>query len=200
MMKLLIWLFIGAVCLVLGGFNCEWIQGRTGFSITHAQCWELGALTWTFLFSFWFYITFPFTGKTGFDKSVAAGAILGVGAFTVFALATLFGWWGWDKPYHIWAVFGIGFVFLVIDAALSNNLRQPNQRRAFQESLWYVDVPINSGLAVLVAYQHWHGHAEHIEIFMSGAIAFQFISSNVIFALIQAGVFRSIYTESLWPR
>jgi formate-dependent nitrite reductase membrane component NrfD len=105
---------------------------------------------------------------------------------------------------HVLSVTGIGTFLMLTDRMLSKYHRNKQDRRAFRDSYLLAGVPMVIAYGVLDAYLvsdllvHriiLHTDVEKPEGFLSGAISFQLLISNVIFVLIQKGVIENVVTK-----
>lgn len=159
--------------------------------LTHSQGWELGALIWNVGFGRWFYRNVPLPNDERLIRIMLFRISWWIFWCTLFAIVSI--WW-LDNT-HIFFVCGIALVYWWTDRMLATNLADPQQRGNFQECYWLADIPIVAAFVVLVLYQlfrFFDPHDESLHMFFSGAISFQLIASNVIFALIQAGVVKVV--------
>lgn len=189
----------GALLIYCFGFGADWNWMRRlglrvlGVQLTHSESWELGAITWSLLFGFYYYVTFPFLPKDKLNRILLA--LLSLGTVGLCGAAAFY--LHHNSPRHFYYVLAIGVLFCSIDFILfwwHSGVR----RKMFLETLWVADAPMIAGLLTLLFFQIHH--AEHIvttemQTFLAGAISFQLIVSNVVFILCQFGVLRRIWLE-----
>jgi len=189
-------LVIGVGIIYSFGFHPEQVKplvviscSRLGIevpdTIIYWQNWELGALAWSLATSMLFYLTYRLTGRDWLDKMmllIVSGLIF---VFHLLAIKNLFR----DHARHILFILLVGVVFSLIDLAMSMFQMGAREKRESLESLLLADIPMVGAFTVFFFYQQRNASAEHLDIFLSGAISFQLVASTFIFAFIKAGVF-----------
>ena len=194
--KLMFSLVFGAVVIMMFGFGADRLDSLRvsyGFhyKITNWKGWEMGALFWNLAFAAWFYWTFKFPSSQRLVKVIPLFVILGIGVLTALDLYTLV-----IEPnsrLHIISVLGIGLVFLLVDFMLSRYHDDPNEQQTYFESMLVADLPVAGAFFVLLFFLLSYADVNEerdMEIFFSGAISFQLIASNVLFALLQGDMLR----------
>jgi hypothetical protein len=202
-----LWIWLGglAAIVLVFGFCTELLEGMIGVLVVptfehfglgftphveHWQGWELGALVWNAGFVTWFFWSFPFPQHDKVVRRIVVFLALVI-ILTILASITI-----WRCPYfHVFLICAIALVFTFIDKLLADHLPEGEHKRDFVESLYLADIPMLAAFAFLALYQIWqfiHSHATSLDVFFGGAISFQFVASTVIFAMIQARIFRTI--------
>lgn len=198
------WLVLLTGIVILFGFHDRAVELFVTkiFGANHMssfESWELGALVWNALFAIYFYLKVPPTDKLLVEKTTPIVVLLGVGGLTWLALRTLLLENERDAARHVIYVLAIGILFLVIDGVHAFVQKSQRHRREFAQCFLLADLPMVPALAVLAYYQAYYQrinptpHNEQIGVFLSGAISFQLLASTLIFACIQAGVFRQAF-------
>src|SRR5258708_1250189 len=199
---------VGFLLIIHFGFFPHWINqhGHWMFfwpcsaprDINHWESWELGALSWSLLFGFYYYFTFPFTGKNGSDRLLAGMLPLFTFGLCAFAVGCLLAGF---SLLHFLAVLAIGIFFGLVDLYLWWKHTVENHKKSSLESLCVADAPMVIALLFLLIFRWQHSHLDvpgtqhgkEMEAFLGGAISFQLIVSNIIFVVIQLGLFRKIW-------
>ena len=98
---------------------------------------------------------------------------------------------------HVLSVTVVGATLMVTDGLLARGLRPGREKKEYRDSFWIAGVPTVFAYLVLVVYlvsgTLYQGLAqkdEAPEIFMSGAISFQLLASNIVFVILQKGWLR----------
>jgi len=189
-------LVIGVAIIYYFGFHPEEVKSLVvsscGFllidvpdNIIYWQNWELGALAWSVATSTLFYLTYRLTKREWLDKTVLLLVSIVIIVFHRLAIKNLFN----NHARHLLFILLIGVVFLAVDLVMSLFQTGAREKRESLESLLLADIPMVGAFAVFFFYQQRHAAAEHVEIFLSGAISFQLVASTFIFAFIKAGIF-----------
>jgi len=185
---LILMIVLGVVVIFVFGFGMDW--DVFNMRLTHWASWEVAALLWTGLFTIYYYAKFPFVGINPIDKVVSVLLLLVLPSLAVsgayFLLVR-------HKHYlHVLSVCAIGAVLLVTDLLL-HRYHVGEQKKAFLECVLIADVPVVCAFLVLLPYLYIHRHAEESEVFFSGAVSFELVTSNILFLLIQMGITRKIW-------
>ena len=168
--------------------------GYFGFTVDHHwKSWELGALLWTFIFVFYYFLTVEFNVQK--HKVMVRLSLICLGASTLVAAASLL---YLNRPLlHVLSVTVVGATLMVTDGLLARGLRPGREKKEYRDSFWIAGVPTVFAYLVLVVYlvsgTLYQGQAqkdEAPEIFMSGAISFQLLASNIVFVILQKGWLR----------
>lgn len=207
--QLFVGLLAGAVVVSVFGFSVDSINKLLAWGplnrllgwgthepLTHQQGWELGALVWSIAFATWFYMTFPVPQSALLMRLIPFLILVVMGG--LFVLNAAFVLILKNETGHVLSILSIGVVFLVIDLILAFRADE-RHKKEFWGSVFIADIPIVGGMAVLALYQIVHSRSvEEAEMhsFVSGAVSFQLIFSNVLFALIRGGVFKKIGAAS----
>jgi hypothetical protein len=147
--------------------------------------WEIGALIWSAFTAFVFYAFTPQIMNILVDRFFVGVLSLGQFVFHYLAAFTLF---ERDHGGHIFWLLMIGVGFGVIDllnVLYQKDLREKNEA---MQSLLFADVPMIIAFVIFMFFASKHGHDGNTDIFLSGAISFQFVASTFIFAFIQGGI------------
>ena len=189
-LDLLLMTLAGILIVVLLIVKMDSLNDYFGVAFEHSEWWEVGSILWTALFVIYYFLRLRLTGKVGVDKLVFALLLLGIVGSTVGAFAYL---QSHHYRAHFLCVAGISCLFLIIDTLLYRHHTNHEYKTDYLQSCLLADGPESFALALLGIYLflHW-GHVSTLEAFLSGAISFQLLASNVIFVLIQAGVVRNM--------
>lgn len=182
------------------------------------RSWELGAVAWSILFGFYYLLRLPIlTDAAQYIKLISLLVFL---AIIVPFLAGLSVWLAKPVIWHVGVVMVGGFLFMLADILLYNrlckfdkdatnvvsdddkikNFKHEREKRLYWESVIVADTPMLAGLLVLFGYLWFHrgqGSDHDMEAFAGGAISFQLIASNVLFALGQGGFIRSVWEDHI---
>ena len=165
-----------------------------GFTVEHHwKSWELGALLWTFIFVFYYFLTVSFDVQK--HKVMVRLSLLCLGISTLVAAASLL---YLNRPLlHVLSVTLVGATLMLTDGLLARGLRPGKEQKEYRDSFWIAGVPTVFAYLVLVVYlvsvSLYQGQVqkdENPEIFMSGAISFQLLASNIVFVILQKGWLR----------
>jgi hypothetical protein len=170
--------------------------------LNHWTIWEFAALLWNLVFDGIIYFTFPFPKNSSsfVVRLIALFLIAGIGVLTAASFATLTG------PFHhlhVVFVLLIGVVFATVDFTIFKYL-PPLDGDIFRRTFYLADLPMIGAFGILVAYQLYHsrcfpGMPEQMSIFTSGAISFQLVQQNVVFAVIQLGAVQRMKLSAAVP-
>jgi cation transport ATPase len=196
----------GAIIIFVFGYGLHLFQ-YLGIktNLQHWESWELGALLWTVLFILYYFATLKLVNKNKTDKVIIVFLFL-VFILTGSAWASLLYWHSWHNQFsvyiHVFSVTGIGTFLMLIDRLVSKYHHNAQDKKAFRESFLLAGVPTVIAYAALDLYlitdglvwHRWilHTPPENQEVFLSGAISFQLLVSNVIFVLIQKGTIHKV--------
>lgn len=173
------------ICLALGLLYFLIIQDEKivivpdlGRELSYER-WEIAALAWNAVFGALSYITLPIV-----DKTVPLFRVFGGIGLTWLAL-------GYLEPEnctkHLWCAFFIALCYLIADTRISQKFSGQEGWQCSQTVL-YADWPSVMAFSALLFFVHKYPRAEEMHVFLSGAIAFQFIASCLILALIESRV------------
>jgi hypothetical protein len=192
-------MWIAIFLLVLGwGF---WGVQRTDFW----QSWETAAVLSTAAYSLLFYVVGFFSPSRNLFKSVVDKHIkylgyllpLMAGAVVFLLAAWAVSHWMGDCNLQLLCIFLASLSFLALSVVMSRHSNDSAVREDFKTSLHLNDVPVTAAFLLLLLYSvlyHWiytgqllphmlkHLSDPPIKAFIGGAIAFQMIISNWVFA------------------
>lgn len=161
------------------------------------ECWEIGALLWSATTSAIYYFSTSPIRSVFFNKLYVL--LLTFGMFGLHWVAALY---LFSRPpqmsSHIWAVIGIGIIFALIDGLIfyfqaGNDPKEKRERMEALESLLFADVPMIVAFFIFLRFSLGeHGLNPKTDIFLSGAISFQFVASTFVFAFIQGGLYTKV--------
>lgn len=165
-----------------------------------ASGWELTSYIVTLLYTYWFWWKSD-NGKAildqidkerkGFAFRVIAPAMGGIGLITIFHIFMLFYrklWWFFDDYFMIITLFLITIVYMVffnINKAVINFCEDPKFKNDFKVGLKYIDGPTLLIFCILFFYSIFvkiTGHLHDMELFFSGAIAFELLLTSFVWA------------------
>ncbi len=191
-----IWVGLALIIYAVSGWYTNIaasIFNRLGYSVDpHAlpwAAWELGALVLTSIFTVVFYFTFPLPNPKSWtlDKIIIVFVTIGTVLCSWLAIRCVGG-----KASPHWHPFWVGcisIVFLIGDWYLFKHPSAAHLRKAFLFTVVFIDIPAIFALFFLWFWQYmFHSSLSCMEAFVAGAIAFQLLSANVTFALIQAKI------------
>jgi len=154
--------------------------------LTHAEGWEVGAITWTALFLVYYLFKFRVTTNPTVDKFIFI-VIIGCG----YPLLTA-AWQSMKNPInHVFYVWLIGVCFFLIDLLIVIKHPLPKEQNRSRASLFWADAPMVVAFPVLMAYLWWHPDTENPEVFVSGVVACQLLMSNAVFIVMEFGLLGS---------
>jgi uncharacterized membrane protein len=160
------------------------------------DCWEIGALIWSAFTSVLFYFFTPAIDASPFrvaGKHVPLerfyGAFMSLMMFLLHYMAarTLF---ERDHSGHILWLITIGGAFAVVDILNVYLQKEQHEKVEAADSLIFADIPMIIAFVIFWFFEHANANNKDAEIFLSGAISFQFVSSTFAFAFIQGGLSR----------
>jgi hypothetical protein len=156
--------------------------------LTHAAGWDVGAITWTGFFLFYYIWKFPLTNDRKVDKAIISIILLLTVPLIVGAMYFI---WVNRPLVHVVFVWLIGICFFAIDLLISSRHPDAFERNLSKESLKWADVPMVVTFPVLMAYLLVHPDAESRDVFVSGVVACQLLISNAVFIVMEFGLLRS---------
>lgn len=206
--KLLISVLLGALIVVKFGLNHEEMRGTIVAvcqflrldpphdELKSWECWEIGALLWSAVTSvIYYFFTSPI--RNVFVDRVVVG-LLTIVMFILHWLAAYF-IFEHRMDLHIWAVVAIGFIFTLLDGLIfyfqsGQGPKGARERREALEAFLFADVPMIVAFLIFLRFNAGeYVHREpQIDIFLSGAISFQFVASTFVFAFIQGGLYHHL--------
>jgi hypothetical protein len=159
--------------------------------------WEIVALTWNVVFFFLSYLLVPMP-KSG--AKILALVLLGAGIHLAWkAIAALE-----DNRFsdHLELIFWISACEIVasgcyIVADLRNYKKVQDEGTHRMKTLLYVNLPTTLAVGCLWKFNASYPNLDEMPGFLSGAIAFQFIASSLVFAIIEGEVFEAIVEKNL---
>jgi hypothetical protein len=191
----------GVVIIITFGLGTDWFDalklnalfGHLGFDLRHHwKSWEFGALSWTLLFVVYYFITVELDTKK--HRAMVRVSLILLFVSTVVAVASLL---YMERPFvHVISITGVGLFLMSTDGLLAQYLTPGTRKTEFWDSFWIAGVPTVSAYFVLLIYlgldslHNKPSKIENPEIFISGAISFQLLASNVIFVILQKGWLR----------
>jgi hypothetical protein len=160
------------------------------------ECWEIGSLLWSAVTSAIYYFSTSPIRIVLLDRLVVGMLTLVMVVLHLLAAHYIF---EHRMDLHVWAVVGIGFVFTLIDGLIfyfqsGQGARGARERREALEAFLFADVPMIVAFLIFLRFNAGeHTHREpQIDIFLSGAISFQFVASTFVFAFIQGGLYHHL--------
>jgi len=159
--------------------------------------WEIMALTWNLLFFFMSFLFMPKLPNVVIEKIILF-ALLGGGIHLTWQAFVALG----DNNYsrHLWCVFGIVWCeifaaacFVISDLVTDGKLHEDG--KCCLKTLLFVSLPTALAVGFLLLFTHHYSGLEDprdLSIFLSGAIAFQFVASSLVFALIESGAYDAL--------
>jgi len=191
----------GAIIIITFGLGTDWFDtlrlndlfGRLGFDLRHHwKSWEFGALLWTLLFVIYYFVTVELDTKKH-RAMVRVSLILLFASTLVAAVSLLY----LNRPFlHVISITGVGLFLMSTDGLLAQYLTPGTRKTEFWDSFLIAGIPTVCAYFVLLIYlaldslHNKPSKIENPEIFISGAISFQLLASNVIFVILQKGWLR----------
>lgn len=180
---LLSWLLLACGVLFIVVVRSERITVSGFFFENSYERWEVAALTWNAVFAAVSYVQMPLGDTPLSQKLVPFIRIFGGGFCTWRALGSLA---QGDHIWHLFYVLLIAVCYLLVDLVIC--WACPPERRRCTETALYCDLPTAIALLALLVYSKGNAGSENMNIFLSGAISFQFIASSLVLALIEGRV------------
>jgi hypothetical protein len=157
---------------------------------TPYERWEIAALAWNIVFATASFAAMPMPegkamleGKEGTRFKIALlFNVLGGGLCTVMAILKKD-----DHSDHLAWVLCIALCYLITDGMIVADLPADSEkRRRWLETIFFADLPTVGALGALLVFLKVHAGEPNVGFFVSGAIAFQFIASSLVFAFIES--------------
>lgn len=212
--KFFISLIVGILIILVFGFYhqtwrpmiidvCEMLLLHPPSDLKAWDCWEIGALLWSAFTSVMFYFFTPEIDSSNFGefgKRLPINRLYGgFLSFVMFVLHygaahTLFA--RKHGEHLVWLIFiGLAFgLFDVLNYFLQKHLKEKIEA---VHSLLFADLPMIIAFVIFLLFEAQYGKDKDTEVFLSGAISFQFVAATFAFAFIGGGMTQKIvdYTK-----
>jgi hypothetical protein len=182
---------------------CEMLLLHPPADLKPWDCWEIGALLWSAFTSVMFYFFTPEIDQSHFGEvgqsvpiNRVYGGILSLVMFVSHygAAYTLF-----ERKHgaHLAWLIVIGVAFGAIDALNYCLQKHLKEKIEAVHALLFADLPVIVAFVIFLVFETQYGRDKDTEIFLSGAISFQFVAATFAFAFIGGGVSQRIvdYTK-----
>jgi hypothetical protein len=168
------------------------------YKLTKWELWEFGAIFWSFMFCFYYFLDVKLPGSKIMHRCTMLALTLSfwVPCVILFLLIVV--------PQYTLArlivTWFLSAVYLTIDFASAIFHRDRTEQTRYWESVLAADAPTVFGNTVLLAWL-WKirgsSEVEDWDRFVSGAVAFQIITCNSIFVVIQSGILEWVHRPNV---